>query len=171
MPTSARRRLADLARFVQDGAMADDLSPRGALLERVEHYIYLATALILVVAAAALLVVAVIEAAGEVIRGDVSGALLHLLDRALLVLMLAEIIYTVRSIARRRRLEVEPFFIVAIIAAIRRILIITAESTGNVNLQDPHFQAGMVELGLLALIVLALAGAMRIIPGDPAEEP
>ena len=73
-----------------------------------------------------------------------SSALLQLLDRTLLVLMLAEIIYTVRSIARRRRLEAEPFFIVAIIAAIRRILIITAESTHNVDLQNPHFQAALV---------------------------
>lgn len=132
---------------------------------------HLATALILVSAAAALLISAVVEVMSEMMAGDTGGALLHLLDRALLVLMLAEIIYTVRSIARRRRLEVEPFFIVAIIAAIRRILITTAESTGNVNLQDPHFQAAMLELGLLSLMVLALAGAMRIIPGDPAEEP
>ena len=59
---------------------------------------------------------------------------------------------------------------VGIIAAIRRILIITAESTRNVDLRDPHFQAAMLELGLLALIVLALAGAMRLIPAPVAEK-
>ena len=52
----------------------------------------------------------------------------------------------------------------------RRILIITAESTRNVNLADPHFQAVLVELGLLALIVLALAGGMRLLGGQAAEE-
>lgn len=149
--------------------MSDEPSAPAALLERAEHYIYLATALMLVAAAAALLVFAVAEVIGEVIAGDYGGALLQLLDRALLVLMLAEIIYTVRSIARRKRLEAEPFFIVAIIAAIRRILIITAESTSKVDLQDPHFQAAMIELGLLALIVLALAGGMRLVPSHPAE--
>lgn len=149
--------------------MSDDPFPRGALLERAEHYLYLATAVILVVAAAALLVSSVVEVVGEVLAGDLDEALLRLLDRALLVLMLAEIIYTVRSIARRHRLEAEPFFIVGIIAAIRRILIITAESTSNVNLQDPHFQAAMLELGILALIVLALASAMRLIPGDAKD--
>jgi uncharacterized membrane protein (DUF373 family) len=151
--------------------LADEHSRLAGLLERGEHYIYLSTALILVVAAAALLAVAVVEVLRQLWGGDYAGALLQLLDRALLVLMLAEIIYTVRSIARRRRLEAEPFFIVAIIAAIRRILIITAESTTNVDLQDPHFQAALVELGLLALIVLALAGAMRLIPVHAAEEP
>lgn len=145
-------------------------SPFAALLERAEHYIYLATALILVVAAAGLLVFAAGEVVTEVTKGDYSLALLQLLDRALLVLMLAEIIYTVRSIARRHRLEVEPFFIVAIIAAIRRILIITAESTRNVNLADPKFQAALVELGLLAVIVLALAGAMRLVPKQRDDE-
>lgn len=148
--------------------MAEELSPPGTLLERAEHYIYLATASILVVAAAALLVFAVIEVVQEMIGGDYGSALLHLLDRALLVLMVAEIIYTVGTIARKRRLEAEPFFIVGIIAAIRRILIITAESTRNVDLRDPHFQAAMLELGLLALIVLALACAMRLIPGPSA---
>jgi uncharacterized membrane protein (DUF373 family) len=140
------------------------------VLERAEHYIYLFTAMILVAAAAALLCLAVFEVVRQVLGGDYSGALLQLLDRALLVLMLAEIIYTVRSIARKRRLEAEPFFIVAIIAAIRRILIITAESTANVDMNDPHFQAALVELGLLALIVLALAGAMRLIPLHAAED-
>ena len=153
-----------------DGPVADDRSTFAALLERAEHYIYLSTALILVVAAAALLVFAVVEMAHEMLASDYGGALLHLLDRALLVLMLAEIIYTVRSIARRHRLEAEPFFIVAIIAAIRRILVITAESSRNVNLDDPHFQAALVELGLLALIVLALAGGMRLIPRHAAAE-
>ena len=105
--------------------------PWQPLLERAEHYIYLFTAMVLVVAAAALLCFAVVEVVRQVLGGDYAGALLQLLDRALLVLMLAEIIYTVRSIARKRRLEAEPFFIVAIIAAIRRILVITAESTAQ----------------------------------------
>ena len=82
--------------------MADPTSPPAALLERAEHYIYLATALILVLAAAALLAFAAVEVVQEVLVGEYSLALLQLLDRALLVLMLAEIIYTVRSIARPR---------------------------------------------------------------------
>lgn len=117
-------------------------------------------------AAAGLLVVAVMDMVREVLATDYAGALLHALDRALLVLMLAEIIYTVRRIAYRRRLEAEPFFIVGIIAAIRRMLVITAESTSHVDLMDPTFQAALAELGLLAGIILALAGAMRLIPRE-----
>ena len=115
-------------------------------------------------AAAGLLVVAVMDMVREVLATDYAGALLHALDRALLVLMLAEIIYTVRRIAYRRRLEAEPFFIVGIIAAIRRILVITAESTSPVDLTDPTFHAALAELGLLAVIIHALAGARRTTP-------
>jgi uncharacterized membrane protein (DUF373 family) len=150
--------------------MAHEPIPRATLLERAEHYLYLATAVILILAAAGLLVLAVVEVVEQILAGDHVGSLLHLLDQALLVLMLAEIIYTVRGIAQRKRLEVEPFFIVGIIAAIRRILVITAESTHGVDLSNPKFQAALVELGLLAVIVLALAGAMRLIPRHPAEE-
>lgn len=136
------------------------------LLQQAEMYIYIGTSFILIVAAAGLLIVAVMEMVREAIAGDYVRALIHVLDRALLVLMLAEIIYTVRRIAYRRRLEAEPFFIVAIIAAIRRILVITAESTSHINLNDPQFQAALAELGLLAVTILALAWAMRIIPRE-----
>lgn len=144
--------------------MTDETSRSDRVLEQAETYIYVTTSFILVVAAAGLLLVAVLEMGQEVLAGDYVGALLHVLDRALLVLMLAEIIYTVRRIAHRKRLEAEPFFIVAIIAAIRRILVITAESTSHVDLADSTFQAALVELGLLAVIIVALAGAMRLIP-------
>lgn len=133
-------------------------------LERAETVIYLATALVLTLAAAALLVFALVEVFLRLVDGQFMAALLHLLDRALLVLMLAEIIYTVRRIAVKKRLEAGPFILVGIIAAIRRILVITAESAQHVDMTDPKFQAAMLELGILALIILALAAAMRLMP-------
>ena len=133
------------------------------LLERSEHYIYLAAGYILVIAAAGLLVTAVIEMGGKIFEGNYAGAMVHLLDRVLLALMLAEIIYTVGRIARTQQLETEPFLIVGIIAAIRRMLIITAESAGHIDIADPMFQAILAELGLLALIILLMAWAMRLI--------
>jgi uncharacterized membrane protein (DUF373 family) len=133
------------------------------LLERSEHYIYLAAGYILVIAAAGLLVTAVIEMGGKILEGNYAAAMVHLLDRVLLALMLAEIIYTVGRIARTQQLETEPFLIVGIIAAIRRMLIITAESAGHIDIADPMFQAILAELGLLAVIILLMAWAMRLI--------
>jgi len=77
--------------------------------------------------------------------------------------MLAEIIYTVGRIAKTQELEVAPFLIVGIIAAVRRMLIITAGRTEHVDLANSHFQAVLAELGLLALIIVILAWAMRLI--------
>jgi uncharacterized membrane protein (DUF373 family) len=146
--------------------MTDPTQDHTSLLERAEHYIYLAAGYILVVAAAGLLVIAVVEMGEKILDGHYAEAIVHLLDRVLLALMLAEIIYTVGRITRTQQLEVEPFLIVGIIAAIRRMLIITAESAGHVDLTDPKFQAILAELGLLALIILMLAWAMRLIRGD-----
>ena len=100
---------------------------------------------------------------GKILDGNYAGAMVHLLDRVLLALMLAEIIYTVGRIARTQQLETEPFLIVGIIAAIRRMLIITAESAGHIDIADPIFQAVLAEPGLLALIILLMAWAMRLI--------
>jgi uncharacterized membrane protein (DUF373 family) len=86
-----------------------------------------------------------------------------LLDRVLLALMIAEIIYTVGRIARTQKLEVTPFLIVGIIAAVRRMLIITAESTEHMDFSNPAFQAAFAELGLLAFIIFLLAWAIRLL--------
>ena len=150
----------------KDTGLNDTARDHTGLLEQAEHYIYLAAGYILVIAAAGLLIVAVIEMSEKILGGQYAEAIVHLLDRVLLALMLAEIIYTIGRIARTQQLETEPFLIVGIIAAIRRMLIITAESAGHVNLKDPKFQAILAELGLLALIILLLAWAMRLIRAD-----
>ena len=129
-------------------------------LERAEHYIYLVAGYILVIAAAGLLIVAVLEIIRGTLEGHYAEAVIHLLDRVLLALMLAEIIYTVGRIAHTLQIEVEPFLIVGIIAAVRRMLIITAESAGHVDLADTTFQAAIAELGLLAVIIILLSGAI-----------
>jgi uncharacterized membrane protein (DUF373 family) len=144
-------------------SMSEPQRDHTRLLERAEHYIYLAAGYILVIAAAGLLLTAVGEMIHEIMKGSYVKAMVHLLDRVLLALMLAEIIYTVGRISRTQMLETEPFLIVGIIAAIRRMLIITAESAGHVDLTDPVFQALLAELGLLALIIFLLAWSIRLL--------
>lgn len=136
------------------------------LLEIAENYIYYGGGLILVAAAAGLLVSAVVETIELALAGDYTAAVIHLLDRVLLALMVAEIIYTVTTIAKKRRLDVQPFLIIGIIAAIRRMLVITAESTTHVDLSDPTFQAALAELSLLAIVIVLLAVSFRLLPAD-----
>lgn len=136
------------------------------ILGKAEEYIYLAAGYILVIAAAGLLITAVIEMGIRLSEYDYTAAMVHLLDRILLVMMLAEIIYTVQRVARTRSLEATPFLVVGIIAAIRRMLIITAESVDEVNIANSHFQGALVELGLLAVMVLLLSISVYLIRKD-----
>lgn len=133
------------------------------MLEKAEYFIYLSAGYILVIAAAGLLITAVIEMIHKILESHYAEGLIHLLDRVLLALMIAEIIYTVGRIARTQKLEVTPFLIVGIIAAVRRMLIITAESTENMDFSNTAFQAAFAELGLLALIIFLLAWAIRLL--------
>lgn len=54
------------------------------------------------------------------------------------------------------KLVIEPFLAVGIIAAIRRILIVTAEQVHPTPEHAAAFKMTMLELGLLAGMVLAL---------------
>jgi uncharacterized membrane protein (DUF373 family) len=54
---------------------------------------------------------------------------LRVLDQLLVVLMLVEILHTVRVSIRSHILVTEPFLVVGLIASIRRILVITLEAS------------------------------------------
>ncbi len=134
-----------------------------SLLERIEASIYLAAGYILSLAAAALLGFAVWEAIGLFSGHNLADAIVRLLDRVLLALMIAEIIYTVARFSREGHLEAEPFLVVGVIAAVRRMLVITAESAVEMSLDSTHFLAILAELGLLSLAIVFFALAIFLI--------
>jgi membrane protein DedA with SNARE-associated domain len=73
-----------------------------------------------------------------------------------------EIVYTVAISLESHTLNAEPFLLIGVIAGIRRMLVITATSTqaeGN----PAQFHNTLVELGLLAATVVALAIAIWIL--------
>jgi uncharacterized membrane protein (DUF373 family) len=78
---------------------------------------------------------------------------LLVLDQLLVVLMLVEILHTVRISIRSHYLITEPFLVVGLIASIRRILVITLEAAtltkgGTWTVEGASiFRASMVELG------------------------
>jgi uncharacterized membrane protein (DUF373 family) len=90
----------------------------------------------------------------------------HVIDRLLFVLMLVEILHTVHASIRSHALVCEPFLIVALIACIRRILVITLETsqitqTGHWAADSiGQFNASMIELGVLAGLIVVLVGSI-----------
>jgi uncharacterized membrane protein (DUF373 family) len=129
-------------------------------LQQIEHVLYRVAAYLLVTASVALLATAVIQTI-TMWAGGVDQAIVRLLDRVLLALMLAEITYTLRQAERTHTLTASPFLVIGIIAAVRRMLIVTAESVGRTDLHSSVFMGGLLELAVLAFMILVFTLAAR----------
>jgi uncharacterized membrane protein (DUF373 family) len=102
---------------------------------------------------------------------DLSGtaAIFVLIDRLLLVLMLVELLHTVRISIRSHSLFVEPFLVIGLIAIIRRTLVLTLQAedfTQNTAWTadiESHFRASMIEAAILALLISVLVASIYVI--------
>jgi len=83
-------------------------------------------------------------------------AVIKLIEELLLVLLVVEILYTVQVSFREHTLAPEPFLLIGLIAAVRRVLVITAELAEPVNITEMVFQHLMIELGVLTGLIVAL---------------
>jgi uncharacterized membrane protein (DUF373 family) len=91
------------------------------------------------------------------------------IDRILLVLMVIEILHTVRVSFKEGALVCEPFLVVGLIASIRRVLVITLESS---QVQEPGkwtpdyqglFNSTMIELVVLGGLILAMVWSIYLL--------
>jgi uncharacterized membrane protein (DUF373 family) len=103
----------------------------------------------------------------------IAAQTLSVLNELLIVLMLVEILHTVRISIRSHILVSEPFLVVGLIASIRRILVIslemaalTKEGSWSSNAAS-IFRAAMIELGLLGLLVLVLVFSITLLRRSP----
>src|SRR6202011_8493 len=101
---------------------------------------------------------------------------LRVLDQLLVVLMLVEILHTVRISIRSHTLVTEPFLVVGLIASIRRILVITLEAaalTKQGKWTTPEgatiFRASMIELGLLGVLIFVLVYSITLLRRSPEK--
>lgn len=92
----------------------------------------------------------------EMKSGGIEHGVLRALEDLLLVIMLAEILHTVGYTLKHRRLVCEPFLVVGVIAAVRRMLIITAEMGMPTEANQVAFKLAMLEIGLLTGSIVAL---------------
>jgi uncharacterized membrane protein (DUF373 family) len=87
---------------------------------------------------------------------------LAILDRALLVFILVELLYTTRIIRQEHGIIIaEPFLLVGLIAVVRRILLVTAQIEEARGTQE--FQNLLAELGVMAGLVVVLTSALFFI--------
>jgi uncharacterized membrane protein (DUF373 family) len=150
-----------------DVATRPDRSPldRGVLggLVGFEALLYGAVALLLAAAAVLVLVGTVHELAHAIStrKGAVDTGV-AVLDRILLTLIIAELVYTLRFVLRTHEIAVEPFLFIGLIAVVRRILIVTAQFERLPSRGRPLTNL-LLELGLLGFLALALAVSVRLV--------
>jgi hypothetical protein len=123
---------------------------------RVEDVAYVGLGLVLAVSALVLLVVEALSLGEAIMAANLPVKIVRLLDQSLLILMIVEILYTLQVSFREHTLVAEPFLIVGLIAAIRRVLILTAEFSRPAEIGEAAFRNVMFELGLLTALILAL---------------
>jgi phosphate starvation-inducible membrane PsiE len=132
-------------------------------LGRAESAVLVLIGVVLVVLAVLMLggaIMAVLHAAQE---GHIREEAIEILDSVLLVMMTMEIVYTVAISLEAHALVAEPFLIIGAIAAIRRMLVITATSTKDEHTAPEVFRNTLLELGLLAIIVVTMAVSIYIL--------
>jgi len=134
------------------------------LLELGERLIYWLVASLLVVGALVYLGYTVVRVTDAYLHTGFTVGTLELLNGSLLALMLAQIVYTTINFLETGLLHIEPVLIVGIIAAVRRILVMTATlSAQEKTLPISEFNQTMVELGVLGGVTLVLAVAIFLI--------
>jgi uncharacterized membrane protein (DUF373 family) len=123
-------------------------------LKVAENLIYGGIALFLVLSAFVLLAIA-----GKTSWGLVSDfsevPLLEVLDVLLLVFIVVELLFAVRTTVEKRELVAEPFLLVGIIASIKEIVVLSVEAAGVLGKGD-EFDDRVIEIGLLGVLVVLL---------------
>lgn len=103
---------------------------------------------------------------GHLAKLDLNGAaLVELIEQLLLILLVVEILYTVQVSFREHTLAPEPFLLIGLIAAVRRVLVITAELAEPRNKTEEIFRFLMIELVVLTVLIVALVASVRMLRG------
>jgi phosphate starvation-inducible membrane PsiE len=126
-------------------------------LGRSESAVLILIGVVLVVLAVLMLEGAIVNIFHAASEGKIREEAIEILDSVLLVMMTMEIVYTVAISLEAHALVAEPFLIIGAIAAIRRMLVITATSTKDEHVAPEVFRNTLIELALLALIVVTMA--------------
>ena len=146
---------------------AEGLAERApAIVIIAERWISIIIAAFLVLAALLALVVAGVRLTEGLLHDGLDARLIVIVvDHLLLVLVLVEILHTVRQSIEAHELQAEPFLIVGLIATVRRILLVTLETSdagmapGGVA---QNFSHNMIELGVLAGLTAVLVASIFV---------
>jgi len=163
--------------MARGGAAAGLKSPRGRphdlvalLFDYIEDAIHVLVAALLVVAGAFVVWSVATRLGDELHKATTPQEIVtFVLDKGLVLFIIAELLHTVRVTIQERKLVVEPFLIVGLIAGVRRLLVITAQ-VAEPNATFKWNPQG-IEISILLALVLGMTLALvlwRRFYGAPA---
>jgi uncharacterized membrane protein (DUF373 family) len=129
----------------------------------VEDLVYIGLGLLLAGSAIVLLASTFMSFGQNLMSGQITSNIIRLLDQILLILLVVELLYTVQVSFREHAVMPEPFLLVGLIAAIRRVLILTAEFGQPGSKSDTVVQHFFMELGVLTFLIMALAVSLFVL--------
>ena len=129
----------------------------------VEDVVYVGLGVLLGGSSLVLLVSGLIIFWQNLLAGSLTTNMVTLLDRILLILLVIELLYTVQVSFREHALIPEPFLLVGLIAAIRRVLVLTAEFAQVQDKPEEVFRHFIVELVVLTFLVITLVVSLILL--------
>ncbi len=129
----------------------------------VEDLVYIGLGLLLAGSALVLLAGTGWSFGQSLLAGQFTANIIRLLDQILLILLVVELLYTVQVSFREHAVVPEPFLLVGLIAAIRRVLILTAEFGHPGTKTELVLQHFLLELGVLTFLIVALAVSLFVL--------
>lgn len=128
-------------------------------LNVIEDFIYSIVALLLIASALLLIYNEVLTFPKVFYQANQVIVIIEIISKTLLLIMVLEILYTIRITIRDHVLCAEPFLIVGLIAAIRRILIISVETAYfqekiNMYMLEISVLSGMILIFVVSIILL-----------------
>ena len=127
-------------------------------LHLAEDVIYIGIAVLLFLGGMALLVHAAwsLREVGD----DTEHVVLQILDELLLVFIVVELLFAVRTTLEKREIVAEPFLVVGIIASIKEIIVLSVEAADQIGGKQGRpgaFRDSITEIGTLGVLVILLA--------------
>ena len=129
----------------------------------VEDVVYIGLGLLLAGIVVALLLKAFVAFARSVVDGSLPNNIIGLLAQLLLILLLVELLDTVRVSFRAHTLSPEPFLLIGLISAIRRMLVLHAQMSESHDKNAIVPTSSILELAVLAALILALAASIVLL--------
>ncbi|HZQ47800.1 MAG TPA: phosphate-starvation-inducible PsiE family protein [Verrucomicrobiae bacterium] len=133
----------------------------------VEDIVYIGLGLLLGASAIVLLISGIVTFVQNLASGSFSNTMVGLLDRILLILLIVELLYTVQVSFRTHALLPEPFLLVGLIAAIRRVLVLTAEFSRMPEHSETMYKNFFLELAILTALILAVTISLVLVRSRP----